>query len=73
MSVQSAAAAIASGQIGPVHYPDCYIGQRFGPGFVSFDECISAVLGVPLTVWVGITIPVCIETAKSVGGGCSCY
>ena len=42
MSVQSAAAAIASGQIGPVHYPDCYIGQRFGPGFVSFDECISA-------------------------------
>ena len=42
MSVQSAAAAIASGQIGPVHYPDCYIGQRFGIGFVSFDECISA-------------------------------
>ena len=24
------------------HFPDCYIGQRFGPGFVSFDECVGA-------------------------------
>lgn len=57
-----------------IRYTDCFIGQMFGPGFVSFDECSNAPASFKCTLSTN-TSSAC--TITSCGGGhshrgCNC-
>jgi len=56
----------------PGHFPSCFIGQKFGPGYVSFDECSGAAGSFACALQDnGCTLDVCGGAHSHAGCTCS--